>query len=82
MWSGHVHRVYAERRTIAAENKCSARQKSGSHGARLDLGVAVEAAVWLQAYHHDWDRSTKRRSRCAMTENKLRVVSNGDSVDT
>ena len=45
MWSGHVHRVYAPRRTIAAENKRSAGQKSGSRSARLDVGVGVVAAV-------------------------------------
>jgi hypothetical protein len=45
MWSGHIHRVYAARRTIAAEDKRDARQESKSRSARLDVGVGVEAAV-------------------------------------
>jgi REP element-mobilizing transposase RayT len=45
VWSGHVYRVYAARRTIAAENKLDADQESKSCDEHLDLGVGVEAAV-------------------------------------
>ncbi len=39
MWSGHVHRVYAPRRTIAAENKLDAYQESAAYPAELDSGL-------------------------------------------
>jgi hypothetical protein len=39
MWSGHVHRAYAPRRTIAAENKRDARQKSAAYQPELDPGL-------------------------------------------
>jgi hypothetical protein len=41
MWSGHVHRVYASRRAIAAENELDARQKSAGHPTELDPGLRL-----------------------------------------
>ncbi len=38
---GHVHCVYAPRRTIAAENKRDAHQKSAAHQAVLDSGLRL-----------------------------------------
>jgi hypothetical protein len=40
MWSGNLHRVYTSRRTIAAENKRDADQKSATHPAELDSGLS------------------------------------------
>jgi len=40
VWSGHVYRVYAPRRTIAAENKRDAGQKSATDPAELDSGLS------------------------------------------
>ena len=41
VWSGNLHRVYASRRTIAAENKRDSGQKSTTHPAELDSGLSA-----------------------------------------
>jgi hypothetical protein len=44
MWSRHLHRVYAARRKITAENQYIAGQESEDYPAQLDPGLNL--AFW------------------------------------